>query len=181
MIVLDRTHHIRFLQARLEETESPRHRAMLERVIVHAQAEVDADFDTLVGTLGKNPEYHFWDYSGDVGPKSLEGVSGYYQHLVEMKGHVLEYVLESVVLDDNCLVTEGILTMIQPGALMAEHAMAGAFAEIEKNYLLKMRNVIFWRFDEEQYVLAEDSYTGGPIEMRELADDELPEDFRALL
>lgn len=181
MIELDRLHHVRFLQARLEETENPRHRAMLERVIVHARAEVEADHETLVGTLGKNPEYHFWDASGDVGPKSFDGVSGYYAHLVEMNGHVLEYILERVVLDDHCLVTEGVLTMIQPGALMAEHAMAGPFADVEKTYLLKMRNVIFWRFDEEQYVLAEDSYMGGPIEMRELSDEELPEDFRALL
>jgi len=181
MIVLDRDHHLRAIKERMNVTNNPLHLRMLERILVHAKAEVEADYDTLVGTLGANPEYHFWDYSGDVGPKSFDGVSGYYKHLVEMKGHILEYKIERIVVDDTCVVTEGELTMIQPGALMAEHAMAGGFADVTKNYLLKMRNVIFWSFDDEQYVLAEDSYTGGPIEMRELTDDELPDDFRALL
>lgn len=54
-------------------------------------------------------------------------------------------------------------------------------AEAGKNYLLRMRNVIFWSFDEDLMIIGEDSYTGGPIEVRGLEDHELPPDVAALV
>lgn len=38
-----------------------------------------------------------------------------------------------------------------------------------------------WRYDENLMILGEDAYSGGPVEMRELSDEELPADYRALL
>lgn len=181
MIELDRNHLVDFISARLATTGSPRQRAMLERMRVHAAAERDGDLETLVGTLGEATNYHFWELGGDVGPKTRDGVSEYYRNLVENNGHVLEFHCERMVVDDHCIVIEGRLTMIQPGALMVQHPMAAGFAEADKNYLIRMRNVIFWSFDEELLIVGEDSYTGGPIEMRVLEDDELPADFRALV
>lgn len=180
-IELDRNHLVDTLARRLERTENPRHRTMLSRMLTHAAAERDGDLDTLVGTLGEATNYHFWEMSGDVGPKTRDGVAAYYRHLVEMSGHVLEFRCERLVVDDDCVVIEGVLTMIQPGALMAEHPIAGDFADRDKNYLLKMRNVIFWSFDADLMIIGEDSYMGGPLEMRELEDDELPDDFAALV
>lgn len=180
-IELDRSHFVNALSERLERTDNPRQRTMLARMVTHAAAERDGDLETLVGTLSEHAGYHFWEMSGDVGPKTKDGVAGYYRHLVESDGHVLEFRVERIVVDDDCVVTEGVLTMIQPGALMAEHPIAGDFADREKTYLLKMRNVIFWSFDEELLVVGEDSYLGGPLEMRELADDELPDDFVAVV
>lgn len=94
---------------------------------------------------------------------------------------MLEFHCERMVVDDQCIVIEGNLTMIQPGALMVQHPMAGDFAEAGKNYLIRMRNVIFWSFDEDLMIIGEDSYSGGPIEMRVLEDHELPADFAALV
>ena len=181
MIELNRNHLVDFITERLATTESPRQRTMLERMRVHAAAERDGDLETLVGTLGEATNYHFWELSGDVGPKTREGVAEYYRNLVENNGHVLEFFCERMVVDDHCIVIEGALTMIQPGALMVQHPMAGDFAEADKNYLIRMRNVIFWSFDEDLMIIAEDSYTGGPIEMRVLEDAELPADFAALV
>ncbi|MEV0335288.1 hypothetical protein [Nocardia sp. NPDC050717] len=180
MLELDRSHLVDCITARLATTESPRQRTMLERMRVHAAAERDGDLDTLVGTLGEATNYHFWQLTGDVGPKTRAGVAEYYRDLVENDGHVLEFFCERMVVDDHCIVIEGRLTMIQPGALMVRHPMAGEFAQADKNYLLRMRNVIFWSFDEDLMIIGEDSYTGGPMEMRVLEDDELPADFAAL-
>ncbi|AIY17550.1 hypothetical protein GUY44_05665 [Pimelobacter simplex] len=181
MIQLDRNHLVDVITDRLATTESPRQRTMLERMRVHAAAERDGDLETLVGTLGEATDYHFWELSGDVGPKTREGVAAYYRNLVENNGHVLEFHCERMVVDDQCIVIEGNLTMIQPGALMVQHPMAGDFAEADKNYLIRMRNVIFWSFDEDLMIIGEDSYSGGPIEMRVLEDHELPTDFAALV
>ncbi|RMI27738.1 nuclear transport factor 2-like protein [Nocardia stercoris] len=181
MIELNRSHLVDTLTERLRTTESPRQRIMLERMREHAAAERDGDLETLIGTLGPETAYHFWELSGDVGPKGRDGVAAYYTHLVENNGHVLEFHCETLVVDDNCIVIEGELTMIQPGALLMEHPMASSFADAAKTYLLKMRNVIFWRFDADLMIIAEDSYSGGPMELRELSDEELPADFRALL
>ncbi|MBM0123336.1 hypothetical protein [Pimelobacter simplex] len=181
MIELNRSHLVDFITERLATTESARQRSMLERMRVHAAAERDGDLETLVGTLGEATNYHFWELSGDVGPKTKEGVTEYYRNLVENNGHVLEFFCERMVVDDDCIVIEGVLTLIQPGALMVQHPMAAGFAEADKNYLIKMRNVIFWSFDEDLMIVAEDSYSGGPIEMRVLEDEELPADFVALI
>ena len=181
MIELNRSHLVDFITDRLATTESPRQRTMLERMRVHAAAERDGDLETLVGTLGDATDYHFWELSGDVGPKTKEGVAEYYRTLVENNGHVLEFFCERMVVDDDCIVIEGVLTLIQPGALMVQHPMAAGFAEADKNYLIKMRNVIFWSFDDDLKIIAEDSYSGGPIEMRVLEDEELPADFVALI
>ncbi len=181
MIELDRSHLVNTLKDRLAVTESPRQRTMLERMIEHAAAERDGDLETLIGTLGPDTNYHFYELSGDVGPKGRDGVAAYYTHLVENNGHILEFHCETLVVDDNCIVIEGDLTMIQPGTLMVEHPTAGAFCEANKTYLLKLRNVIFWRYDENLMIIGEDAYTGGPVEMRELTDDEFPADYRALL
>lgn len=70
MIQLDRDHLVDVITDRLATTESPRQRTMLERMRVHAAAERDGDLETLVGTLGEATDYHFWELSGDVGPKT---------------------------------------------------------------------------------------------------------------
>ncbi|ONM48455.1 hypothetical protein [Nocardia donostiensis] len=180
MIELNRDHLVDFITERLATTEQPRQRTMLERMRVHATAERDGDLETLVGTLGETTNYHFWGLGGDIGPKTRQGVSDYYRNLVENNGHVLEFFCERMVVDDQCIVIEGRLTMIQPGALMVQHPLAGDMAEADKNYLVRMRNVIFWSFDEDLMIVGEDSYTGGPLEMRVLEDDELPAYFVAL-
>ncbi|MGV9584926.1 hypothetical protein [Nocardia farcinica] len=181
MIELDRNHLVDCITARLAVTDQPRQRTMLERMRVHAAAERDGDLDTLVGTLGPATNYHFWQLTGDVGPKTRDGVTEYYRTLVENNGHILEFHCERMVVDDHCIVIEGRLTMIQPGALLMQHPLAAGMAEAGKNHLLRMRNVIFWSFDEDLMIIGEDSYTGGPIEVRALEDHELPPDFAALV
>lgn len=181
MIQLNRDHLVDVITARLEQTTSPRQRTMLERMRVHAAAERDGDLDTLVGTLGEDANYHFWELGGDVGPKTRDGVAAYYRNLVEHHGHILEFFCERMVVDDDCIVIEGRLTMIQPGALMVQHPMAAGLASADETYLIRMRNVIFWSFDDDLQIIAEDSYSGGPVEMRALAADELPADYLALL
>ncbi len=167
-----------FIQARLDKTTNERHRKMLERMLEHAHHEHQGNLEGLMGTLGPATNYHFWELAGDVGPKGLDGVRDYYSHLVEMNAHVLEFACDRMLVDDDCIVIEGWLTMISPGAYVAENPMAASFADPAKNYLVKMRNVIFWPFDENLYIIGEDSYTGGPMEIRELADEELPPAFR---
>lgn len=169
------------IRARIERTTNPRHRTMLERMLEHAHYEHQGHLDGLMGTLGPTTNYHFWNMEGDVGPKGLDGVRAYYSHLVEASAHILEFDCDRMLVDDDCIVIEGWLTMISPGAYVAENPNAAAFADVTKNYLVKMRNVIFWPFDENLYIVGEDSYTGGPMEFRELADDELPDAFRALI
>lgn len=170
------------IRARLDKTTNPRHRTMLERMLEHAHYEHQGKLAGLMGTLGPDTNYHFWQLAaGDVGPKGLDGVREYYSHLVEMKAHVLEFDCDRLLVDDDCIVIEGWLTMIAPGAYLKENPMAADFADEAKNYLMKMRNVIFWPFDENLYIVGEDSYTGGPMELRELADDELPPAFREVI
>lgn len=165
------------IKQRLTRTTNDRHRTMLKRMLEHAHHEHQGNLDGLMATLGPATDYHFWQLTGDVGPKGLDGVRAYYSHLVESNAHILEFDCQRLVVDDDCIVIEGILTMIQPGAFLAENPMAADFADPAKSYLFRMRNVIFWPFDEDLFIIGEDSYTGGPMEIRELANDELPQPY----
>ncbi|WP_110208100.1 hypothetical protein [Nocardioides daejeonensis] len=142
MIELNRSHLVDSLTARLDTAANGRQRTMLERVVEHAAAERDGDLADLMATLGPATAYHFWEAQGDVGPKGLDGVEAYCLHLVESNGHILEFRTESIVVDDHCIVAEGVLTMIQPGQLMVEHPIAGDFCQADKTYLLRLRNVM---------------------------------------
>ena len=99
MEIVDRGLSARRVQERLDRTEDPRERAMLTTVREHLQAEADVDVDRLVSTLSDQPNYHLWNAGRDIGPDDFEGVLAYYQELVAVKRHILEFDIERIVVD----------------------------------------------------------------------------------
>ncbi len=62
---MDLTKGYRAVEERLDRTQNPRQRAILECLRDHLLAEMRGDFDLLLSTLSADPEYHFWvDGSG---------------------------------------------------------------------------------------------------------------------
>ena len=85
MPIVDQGLSARLLEERLERTQDARHRRMLETVIEHLRAEVDASVERLLATLVPEPEYHLWNNGSDYGPKGVDQVTGYYRELVEAR------------------------------------------------------------------------------------------------
>ena len=182
---------IRQITEKLERTVDPHERRLLEVVRDHMVAENEADVDRIMADISMDADYHVWSTPEDIGAKGFDGVRDYYVGFFELKGHFFENDLQRILVDDHCVVTEAIMRLIKPGAVLAGEAFGpgtgpmdpgdlGAF-DPASHYLLESRVVIFWPFDDDDRLIGEDAYTGGAHSMRKLADDELPAAYLALL
>ncbi|GAA4485518.1 nuclear transport factor 2 family protein [Rhodococcus olei] len=175
MAIIDPSRTWEVLQRRLDETTNPRHRVVLSAVLEHMQAEERPDLDALMATLSPQPAYHFWNSGQDVGPKGTNGVRDYYSWFIGTQTNVLEFELDRLVVDDHCVVTEGFLKQVYPGAYAAS---TGLDVDDESaDYLVVNRQLILWPVDENGLIQGEDSYQSGPVSVTKIAAADLPRKY----
>lgn len=179
MAIVEPTKTWKLLEERLAVTTNERHRQVLEIVIEHMKAEAVPDLDGLMKTLVAEPDYHFWQFGQDVGPKGWDGVHAYYSAFVASKSNILEFELDRLLVDDDCVVTEGYLRQIYPGAYAAEIGIP--VEDTEADYLISFRQLLLWPVDASGLIVGEDSYHSGPVEIRKLSFDELPSEYVELV
>ncbi|WP_305094520.1 nuclear transport factor 2 family protein [Prescottella sp. R16] len=177
MPIIDPTKTWEPLQRRLETTSSERQRVVLSAVIEHMKAEAEPNLDRLMDTLNDAPDYHFWHAGHDRGPKGTDGVRTYYADFVASRSNVLEYAIDRLVLDDDCLVTEGFLKQIYPGSYAAQIGIP--VDDESAYYLVVSRQLILWPVDADGKIQGEDSYHSGPASVTVLTEDQLPEQVLA--
>jgi hypothetical protein len=176
MSVVEQSKARKALEARLSKTESPRQRHMLEVAIAHVRAEAELDLEGLMASLTEDPQYHFWGNGVDQGPKGAAAVRQYYSDLVEAKRGILEYDIETIVLDDDTLVTIGPICAINRGNVAKARGWDVPESDPNGDYLVSMRATIIWPFSEDGELLGEDSGGGwSPTDFRKLDAAELPE------
>jgi hypothetical protein len=181
--VIDPDKSWRAVDARLARTTNPRHRALLENLREHLRAETTGDFDALLGTLAADPHYHFWVEGNGFGggPRGLDAVNAHYQHLYEERRNVLEYDIERIVVDDDCIVTEGDFRQIYPGWVL--QSRGADVDDPNAAYLVTLRIVLFWPYDADGKLIGEDSYSDGDMfssdRIRKLDPSEIPAAFLA--
>ena len=167
------------MQERLDRTENPRHRKMLQTVRDHLAAEVAGSLDALMATLVPDPEYHLWGNGVDGGPKSAGAVRAYYASLVEDKRGVLEFDIDRIVCDDDTVVTEGWYRALNRGAVARK--LGFVVDDDEADYLVTRRIVLFWPFNQAGEMLGEDGIGSvDPLCARKLDPSEPPEVYPAL-
>lgn len=165
-------------QARLDRETNPRRRQVLEVLRDHLQAEAKADFDLLLTTLAPDPQYKFWvDGSGfGAGPRGLDAVVAHYQNLYAENRHVCEWDIQRIVVDDDCIVTEGPFIQLYPGWVLKSRGVEDV--DDSAVYAVSNQLTIFWPFDEAGKLIGEDSYTDGqmfaPGKIRKVSADEIP-------
>ncbi|MEU0542285.1 nuclear transport factor 2 family protein [Nocardia sp. NPDC005978] len=179
MAIVEPTNTWKLLEERLAVTVNERHRQVLEIVIAHMKAEAVPDLDGLMKTLVPEPNYHFWQFGQDVGPKGWDGVRDYYAAFVASKSNILEFDLDRLLVDDNCVVTEGYLRQIYPGAYAAQIGLP--VEDPAADYLISFRQLLLWPVDAAGLIVGEDSYHSGPVEIRKLSFDELPREYVELV
>ena len=176
MAIIDQTRTWAPLEERLAQTTNERHRLVLSTVIEHMKAEAVPDMARLMATISPEPDYHFWqDGQHDFGPKTKPGVQAYYTAFVESRTNFLEFDVKRLIVDDHCLVTEGFLKQIYPGA---EAIKIGIPVDDEAaDYLVVFRQLLLWPIDENGLVLGEDSYCPGVVSVTKLDRDDLPQAY----
>ena len=174
-MAVDKTKTWRKVEERLAAEPSTRKRAILANVLAHMKAEAVPDLEGLMTTLAPDPQYHFWGPTGDVGPKGTEAVRSFYTSFANSGAHRLEYDVERLVVDDHCVVLEGVMRIIYPAPTLA--AMGRPVDDPDGWYLYEDRMITFWPYDADGLLIGEDSYTVGVgfEKMRALSVDEIPD------
>lgn len=147
-----------------------------EVVLRHVAAEVAGDVDALMSTLVSEPVYRVWGASTSTGPVGAAEVRAHYQRMIKDGKNRLEYVVERVVADDRCVVTEGEFRFAYLGAsLTAAYTEAGESVEPSAWYYVAYRCVVLWPFDGSGLLTGEEIYAGeAPRALRRLDDGEMP-------
>ena len=180
---IEPTSGYRAVDARLARTTNPRHLQILQVLRDHLYAECTKDFPLLLSTLADDPRYAFWIDSAGFGdgPKGIDAVTKHYETLYAENRNVCDFRIDRIVVDDDCIVTEGWFDQVFPGAVLASRG--AAIDDPEAVYALRMRLLILWPFDEAGRLTGEDSYANGamyePSKIRKLAPDEIPPEFFA--
>jgi hypothetical protein len=169
------------LPQRIALEPDERVRSNLELVQQHYLAEIRADVDTVMSTLGADPHYEYrGTVLGATEPFAVDGseaVRQIYDQGVENGGIRHEYELSLVTADRNAVVTEGVIRHAFAGGLVSELAMAFD-GEIERDrwYLVEYPALVVWPFGEGGLLEGERVYFGDrPRVLRALDAGERPD------
>ena len=151
------------VEERLSRESDPVCRRNLESVLEHMKAEARLDIDGLIETLSGEPHYHAYTPAGEIPelcPKGRDAVRKFYADFVASGAFRLELDIDRLVVDHDCVLTEGVMRMAYPGRTLA--AMGIEVDDPDAHYLYESRMGIVWPVDREaRKLVGEESYTGG--------------------
>jgi hypothetical protein len=147
------------VEARLETETDPRRRANLETILSHMKAEAAGDIDGLIATLSDDVAYHAYGTTDRAfNPVGKDEVRTFYENLVAAGATRLQLEIDRLVVDQDCVLTEGVMRIAYPG-----HTLAFRGIEVDDPdalYLYEARMATLWPFDEHGLARGEDTYTG---------------------
>jgi hypothetical protein len=150
----------RKVEQRLAREKEPRLRRNLETVLAHMKAEAAPDLDALMATVAENASYHAFGAPDPLySPQGKEAVRGFYTAFIASGAHRLELDVDRLVVDQDCIVTEGFMRIAYPGTIV--QLLGHAVDDPDAYYLFEARMAVLWPMDEHGLVLGEDTYTGG--------------------
>ena len=164
------------VEERLATETDPTLLRNLETVLAHMKAEAAPDLDALMATVAENASYHAFGAPDPLySPQGKEAVRGFYTAFIASGAHRLELDVDRLVVDEDCIVTEGVMRIAYPGTIV--QLLGHAVDDPDAYYLFEARMAVFWPIDEHGLVIGEDTYTGGDgfagIAQRKLAPGDI--------
>lgn len=154
---LDPSKTWRKVEERLGRETNPRLRRNLELVLAHMKAEASGDLEALMRTVSPGAHYHAYGTEEPfLSPKGKDAVRAFYEAFVGSGAFRLEFDLDRLVVDEDCILTEGTMRIAYPGATL--RAMGHEVDDPEAFYLYESRMAVIWPFDRDGLVVGEDSY-----------------------
>jgi hypothetical protein len=157
MALIDQNLTWKKVEERLTSETDPVLRRNLETLLQHMKAEALLDMEALMATVSERAHYH--SYTGDPGAPSPEGkaaVQQFYENFAASGAGKLHLDLDRLVVDRECILTEGVMRMAYPGRTLA--AMGITVDDPGADYLFETRMAIVWPIDEDGLFLGEDAY-----------------------
>ena len=163
-LVFDPDTSWRPLEDRMQREPDPSRRALLEQVRNHMRSEIQGRFDELMETLTAEPQYHLWGGGQENGPKGREAVAAFYRNMIDCGGNRFHYDIRRIVVDEYCVVTEGVMIQPMAGAIVAASGVEqveGEAVDTSAEYLAEWEILTVWPSDGKGKLLGEDVYNGG--------------------
>jgi hypothetical protein len=166
------------VQEKLDQTTNPRHRQLLAEVLAHGQGEVRGDLDMVMGTLAPTPVYRYVRQGASEPIVGTEAVRDYYVNETFGGGnHILEGNKDRIVVDDHTVITEGTMRILKWGRDLA--AQGAPIDDVDATYLLSVRLLIVWPFDDDGKLVGEESWSQPATrELEKIDDADVPAAFR---
>jgi hypothetical protein len=177
MLEIDPYKTWQLLDERLKTEKNPLHRAHIETIIYHFKGEARGDVDQIVSTLSPKSCYHVYDHAGGGVPRVYNGIDGARQWYSELLGTIsadLEYRVESLIVDDYSIVTEGPTKVAIPGKVLESAGIK--VSEPDGLYLGGGRTIVIWPFDQDGLILGEKIYSVGTASLEKVATRKLHPD-----
>jgi hypothetical protein len=147
------------VEQRLSTEQDPVLRRNLEMLLQHMKAEASQDMDALMATVSERAHYHSYSGRGMPDHKGKAAVRQFYEDFIASGAYRLQLDLDRLVVDRECILTEGIMRMAYPGSTLA--TMGLEVDDPDAYYLFETRMAIVWPIDEDGLFIGEDSYVEG--------------------
>jgi len=146
------------VEARLATETDPVLRRNLETVLEHMKSEARGDIDGLLRTLSDDVVYHAYGTDDRaLNPVGKEEVRGFYERFIASGATRLQFEIDRLVVDRECVVTEGVMRMAYPGRTLALRGIE--VDDPDAYYLYEARMATFWPMDGDGLARGEDTYT----------------------
>ena len=111
-------------------------------------------------TVAEDASYHAHGTDeAYLSPQGKAAVRDFYAAFVGSGAFRLELDVDRLVVDEDCVLTEGVMRIAYPGAAL--QAMGHVVDDPDAFYLYETRMAVVWPMDEHGLVRGEDTYTGG--------------------
>jgi hypothetical protein len=160
MTLIDPNRTWALVEERLASETDPVLARNLATVLEHMKAEAAGDIDRLMATLADDVAYHAYGTADPVlNPTGTAQVRAFYEAFVASGATRLQFDLERLVVDRDCVVTEGVMRMAYPGRTLLARGIE--VDDPDAFYLYEARMCTLWPVDEHGLARGEDTYTGG--------------------
>ena len=159
MAVIDQHLTWRKVEERLEREDDPVLRRNLEMLLKHMKAEAALDLPTLMSTVSERAIYRNFTPEGSFGPVGKAAVRQFYEEFAASGAEKLQLDIDRLVIDRDCLLTEGVMRIAYPGRTLQARGIA--VDDLDADYLFETRMAVVWPIDEHGLFIGEDSYAAG--------------------
>jgi hypothetical protein len=157
MALIDQHVTWRLTEERLTTETDPVLRRNLEMLLTHQKAEAALDLETLMSTVSERAHYHAHGTTDPrLNPQGKDAVRRFYEDFAASGAHKLQFETERLVVDRDCILTEGLMRMAYPGRTLMARGID--VDDPDAYYLFEARMAVVWPIDEDGLFIGEDSY-----------------------
>jgi len=167
----------------LSRTDNPRHIAILQNYIRHANLEVSGLWQGILAPdmMVDNPLYIFHSPQGLRRIEGMEAVRAEYESYELLGNTVIYHTDGEIMVNDFGFMTEYVSNRFWPGSLL--RANGEDIDDPQATYLVSMTQSMYWPYDDQARVIGERVFRGSDRTVRKCQPEEVitMQDCRDLL